>query len=174
MDAAEVKSSLLDYADGTCRDINFAGSTWAGVGRLLAWIGETYDHVSAVKCNSTGILEQVADCQNPEALLQAPRDSLSVGARSPEALLRDIQVFICLDEYDAPDVELTFFPRDVDQETFSLPAFIELVQKLSQLLEATKFFVRSENASWKFGDCGTNSGVIFTSESDICRQSKAR
>jgi len=169
MDAADVKSSLLDYDGGTGHDINFAGATWAGVGRLFTWIVEAYDHVGAVRCDGTDCIDQVTDGQNPEALLRSPGDSLSVGALAPEALLRDIQLLILRDDDGAPYVELTFFPGDVDQKTFSLPAFIELVQRLSELLEATKFFVRSENASWKFGDCGRDSGVIFTSESDICR-----
>jgi hypothetical protein len=59
-------------------------------------------------------------------------------------------------------VELTFFPQDVDKKAYSLKEFLKWLKPFLVSLNTSTYFVRYENASWKYGDTSEDSGVIFT------------
>jgi len=79
-------------------------------------------------------------------------------------LIRNLQVFICSEEDGSPFVELTFFPDDVVPGPFLRRNFIGWAQRMQTHLRARRYFARYENASWRFGDTGAQSGVFLVSD----------
>jgi len=59
-------------------------------------------------------------------------------------------------------IELIIFPQDFNKEAYSLKEFKIWLKPILITLNTSIFYVRYENASWKYGDINQDSGVIFT------------
>lgn len=155
-----IKPSLLDFDDGSCRDVNFAKPTWDGVRRLSNRLLSEYRIESAIDGQGESLCTSGSD-----GVLDWLRKSDSVRlilVRGPSPI-RSLQVFIYREPDGSPFVELTFFPEDVvDSQTLECD-FPTWVRELRDGLGATASYARYENASWAFGDTSAESGVFLVS-----------
>ena len=158
--AADIQRCLFER-DGSCRDINFTNPSWAGVDRLIERISRTHDIKEAT--DSSGSVVTVASGHTCDSLVPAPDGYVLFQGQAASALIRQLQVFVGREMDGMPFVEFTFFPDDLREAGFTVDGFVRFVRELQELLEATNYFVRYENASWRFGDCGQGSGVILSS-----------
>lgn len=159
----QIQARLLDQ-DGGCRDINFENPTWDGATNLIRWFLQNYTLISATTGQGTDIKADLANSQAYTLSVSAEEYIHLVGENSKE-LISDLQIFISNPqngENGAPFVELTFFP-DALSETFSGSGFVHFVEEMKQRLQASRYYVRYENASWRFGSSGLGTGVIFQS-----------
>jgi len=81
-----------------------------------------------------------------------------------KGLISQIQIFLGWVKNDEIFIELTFFPNDVNKKAYSLEAFKHWLKPFLVALNTGTYFVRYENASWKYGDTSKESGVIFTNK----------
>lgn len=155
------KAEILCHEDGSSRDINFDHFEWDGA---LAVIGSLLREAS-----SSSATDGKGDELDPRKITA---DEICTRARDHSfcrvvlcdvsELFRCLQIFVCEDNADrSAFVELTFFPEDV-LPSFSVRRLVTLLSHLAFMGKANDFFVRYENASWKFGSTGMGSGVIFT------------
>lgn len=156
----DIVTSLLDK-DGSCRDLNFEAPTWAGAGRLLASLENAFGEVSGT--------DQDGKFLGPEfrqdALAAAQKRGYAHLLFSQGAgLIRNLQVFISCEDDGSPFVELTFFPEDVRHTAALRCEFIAWAQQLQSQLGAPRCYARYENAAWRFGDIGAESGVFLVSD----------
>ena len=154
-----VESQIIDD-DGSCRDINFPDVTSPKAIALLELIKSfcTLDDAS----NNTGDKLDVSQLENSIASL--PSDSIT-SRWSSSRLIKHLQLFFSWDNADKVFIEITFFPNDVDRQSFSLVAFQDWLGPILKSLDTTEYYVRYENASWKYGDTGKYSGVIISNAS---------
>ena len=155
-DDIKIREALLDR-DGSCRDVNFANPSWEGVGNLRDWVRSQYSGLEIATYFPTSVTE-------PTWIPQQRGENSHILASQGKIFIRLLQVFISREEDDSPFVELTFFPQDVEDIPDLAARFCDLADSWARLLQATQYFVRYENASWQFGDCGDRSGVIFSKQ----------
>jgi len=154
----DIARSILDDDDGSCLDLNFDRPTWAGLGKAFEYLLEAFDTAAATRGDGGEIPEP-----KPDRLVEttAGGESLHVILNGGHDLFRNMQVFACRDADGGPFLELTFFPSDVQRIPNLRNAFVEWVQMVRDLLAASRAYARYENASWKQGDVGPNSGVFL-------------
>jgi hypothetical protein len=157
---SDIVTSLLDR-DGACRDLNFEGPTWAGVRDLLDSLESAFEEVSGADQDGNVL---TAPFRESVLAVAENRGYLHLIFNARAGLIRNLQVFICSEEYGSPFVELTFFPDDVEPGPFLRRNFIEWAQQMQMRLGARRYYARYENASWQFGDTGAQSGVFLVSD----------
>ncbi len=162
MDPAKVERCLVER-DGFCRDMNFADPSWAGVDRLMQWAAAPYDIKEATDSNGTDVIEKLVDRRSLETIFPAPDGYVHVLGDGRNTLIRQLQLFVAREEGGSPFVGMPFFPEGLNKRVFTVNEFVQLMQMTQDLLEASEYFVRYENAGWGFGDCGEWCGVIFSS-----------
>lgn len=152
-----VEAQILDI-DGSCRDITFSYLSPTGVLGLFDNFGTSY------------VLEKASDRDGRQVTVKGARhylaDSSSGIFHSTWAsgdLISYLQLFFSWEDRERYFAEVTFFPQDILVEQFCLTRFIEFLRVLGEASGATEYYVRYENASWKFGDTGEMSGVILSS-----------
>lgn len=150
--------SVLDV-DGSCRDINFEGLTWAGATSIMQWLIDNSANVTAdneekkpIESLQTG--KRVCDIARTTGVCH-------ISLRDTDGLFSQTQAFICPDS-DFAFVELSFFPEDIISDQYSLERLVAFLDNLKMIGRAANYFVRYENASWRVGDTSNDSGVIFT------------
>jgi hypothetical protein len=156
----DIVTSLLDR-DGSCRDMNFEAPTWKGVENLLASLGSAYEEVSGTDNEGKDLRPPFGESAIAEARKGGYIHVLLHRGAGP---IKNLQVFIGSEKDGSPFVELTFFPEDVEQTTSLRSDFIEWARQQQLLLEAKRYYARYENASWRFGDIGAQSGVFLVSD----------
>jgi len=159
----EIEECLLDE-DGSCRDINFENPTWEGAANLVRSFLQNYTVFSATTGEGKDIKVELADEQSFQ-LSTLLEGYIILSGQNSQALISGLQIFIGNPENGengTPFVELTFFPSNLN-ETFSGIRFIHFVEEMKKWLQASWYYVRYENASWKFGSSGFGSRVIFQS-----------
>lgn len=156
----DVVASLLDV-DGACRDLNFEHPTWAGVGDLIGHLGNSFKEVSASDLEGHVIAEV-----DPGSVSTAARESGSAHVVFGEGsgLIKRLQVFVVREADGSPFVELTFFPDDVEPAENLRADFLIWANDLRACLKARRYYARYENASWRFGEIGADSGVFLVSD----------
>lgn len=149
-----VETALLD-CDGSCRDINFAEciSTSAAID-VLRVLAPSWTLVEAM----TGEGEDIAKAELQGNLRQASGSLSTVwnGGSNPE----HIQAYFHWDEPDSVFCEITFFPQDVDGETFKLIDFLSMLSKLALAARSAEYYVRYEDASWHHGQHEKDSVIL--------------
>ncbi len=155
-DLDRIRDELLER-DGSCRDVNFVGMTWADALTILRRLIERADTGTAVDANG-GALQLDASIVH-----EASRTTSHVHLclESSSVPFTHFQCFIFADT-DVPFMELTFFPDDIVHSDAPLREVVHFLDSLCAGTSITDYFVRYENASWTFGDNGPTSGVIFT------------
>lgn len=163
----ETKSEIYEMItdiDGSCRDINFEGVNSSG---LRAYIDKITQSYSTVICQVWERNQESTKIPVAELHTHLMKHGLSVHihAEDSEKLLQQLELFIDIEDDNQPFLEVTFFPQDVNVASADIESFLHLLEEWLITLQATKFYVRYENASWDFGDISRYSGVIFTSDS---------
>lgn len=150
-----VETALLDH-DGSCRDINFSEYILTSRAiEVLKFLASSWTYVQAM----TGEGDEIASAEL-ESNLQRASGSLSTiwnGGRNPE----HVQAYFCWNEPDKVFCEITFFPQDIDSETFKLMEFLSILGKLVSLAGSDEYYLRYEDASWRHGQ-QKNDAVILS------------
>jgi hypothetical protein len=157
---SDIVTSLLDR-DGSCRDLNFEGPTWAGVRDLLVSLESAFGEISGTDQEGNVLPDPLGDSV---MAVEENRGQVRLIFNAGVGLIRNLQVFICSEEDGSPFVELTFFPDDVEPSPFLRRNFIAWAQQMQMHLRARRYYARYENASWRFGDTGAQSGVFLVSD----------
>ena len=160
MELHNLGTALLEW-DGSCRDVNFEGVTWAGVDTALRYLKESFSRVSATNGEGRSVLEPL-----PTAIASKAREGehLHVVLAEGTDLFTNLQISVWGSREGSPFVEVTFFPADLRARGDVKHEFLTWVNKLRSCLQARRYYVRYENASWTFGDTGELSGVILVSD----------
>jgi hypothetical protein len=161
----KLRDALLDV-DGSCRDITYDGASWDGIGKLLLHLRK---HYSKMKGSRSPLGEDVTSAlladEMPSVLPKEPDTFCLLVAEDSSAMISHLQIFVAREKDDSPFIEMTFFPQDLRASDDLVQRFRDLADNWAQLLDASKYYVRYENASWKFGDCSFGSGVVFVGPS---------
>ena len=154
----DVRESLLETY-GACIDVTLVEPKWEGVQTLLDDLWASYSTISA-----TNAYYEYVDSPEPSSVMAWAKETphLHVVLEGGIGLIKRLQVFLS-PELEGPFVELTFFPEDIDQPPDLAEAFVAWADAKCALAGASSYFARQENASWKFGDVGLNSGVFLAS-----------
>lgn len=152
----EIEEQVIDV-DGSCRDVNFPD-----VGRSEAI---TLLNQAQTNCE----LKSATDSEGDEISVDEMIERLSsseaetiVSYWTCQGLISQVQLFFFWNKDSNVFIELTFFPQDVDKKEYSLKEFLKWLKPFLVSLKTSAYFVRYENASWKYGDTSETSGVIFT------------
>ena len=155
-----IDAALLDV-DGSCRDMNFDRATWPGVRSLIDRARREFGDVR-VGFTSHGTDEvQVADVEVALDLVEQRGGCVQLLLNHGSSVLRHLQIFASSAPGEPLFVELSFFPQDVLPQVDPHVPFGAWADSVSNVLGATRYFVRYENASWTFGDVGAGSGVFL-------------
>ena len=152
---------ILDRDDGSCRDINFDRLDWDGAVAILELL--LWDASSAAATDVNGQTLNVL-AAGAAGICHHARNNKSchVVLTDVAELFNRLQVFVCTEEDGSAFVELTFFPDELLQASFTTKRLIDKIIQLSTIGRANNFFLRYENASWKLGSAGHGTGVITT------------
>lgn len=155
----KIEKYLLE-ADGSTRDITFIPTTLGSIENLLAFLLDNkYLLYEAYDNDGCSIKEKIQE--RDFTSLQLDEGSLFLKFRSGISIINNLIIFIDWPEDDKFAVEISFFPRDINMEIFTIENMMEYIEKLSILLNASDYFVRYENASWDLYD-PKGLGVIYT------------
>ncbi len=157
---------LITDNDGSCRDINFEGVKWHGIESYIKKLSDTYSDVKIQVWKPDEEAIEV-DCKDFINNILETGTSAQIYAEDINNIIQQLQIYIFTENNGQPFLELTFFPQDINLSADEMEKFLNLVKDWSDTFKATQFFVRYENASWKFGDTSKYSGVIYTSEMEI-------
>ncbi|MDY6970665.1 MAG: hypothetical protein SVR08_18725 [Spirochaetota bacterium] len=157
---------MITDNDGSCRDINFTGVKWMSV---EAFINKLFDSYSSVKIQLTHSGKETTEVEFRDFIDDIKKNdtSANIYAEDTNNTIQQLQMYIFTDSNGQPFIELTFFPQDLNLSAERIDEFLSLIEEWKDILEATKFFVRYENMSWKLGDTSKYSGVIYTSNMNI-------
>jgi hypothetical protein len=152
----DIEEQVIDI-DGSCRDVNFPDIDRPEAIALVSQAQTNCELKNATDSEGTGIsvTEIIARLSSSEA-------ETIVSYWTCQGLISHVQLFFSWGKGSKVFVELTFFPQDVDKKAYSLKEFLKWLKPFLVLLNTSTYFVRYENASWKYGDTSEDSGVIFT------------
>lgn len=148
-----IKYALLD-ADGSCRDVNFLGASDLGIVNMIRFFEPRFGSMKVIDQNGEDV---------PKPMLQSP--SVRVAGQRWHSVLRggssgvsQAQFSIFWNQTLIPEVEFTFFSQDIEDVTALLP----LCHDIKDVLGATRYWVRYEDAQWT-PEATDQSSVIFDS-----------
>ena len=156
----ELRDEILNFDDGSCRDINFDRIECDGVVAII----ESLLNNSSTATGSDGWGDPLdtLEINATDICSRAQKKSFCHLCLSDVAdLFRELQIFVCYEDSGMPFIELTFFPVDLLPIFTPQKLFNELI-RLATLGHAGNFFLRYENVSWQFGTSGPGTGVIVT------------
>jgi hypothetical protein len=148
---------ILD-CDGSCRDVTFTPTTKEAVVAFLKSMLLRYTATSAYDNNGIERSQQLRS-DDP---LNGIDGYIHIVLADGGGIIPHLQIFIDHDRVTYKhDVEVTFFPNDIDKHQFSLRSFRSLVEGWNDILNSADYFVRYENASWDLYD-PKGLGVIYS------------
>lgn len=159
MASLELIEEQLLFPDGSLRDINFVNPTWDGVIDLLNWFCKNYQITRAYTGEGTDFKTDFEKCETFKLIVPLEEDSINVVGEDSDFVVKGLLIFVGNRDDEAPFVELTFGPEDLTN--FSVATFVQFVEELRQILQASWYYVKYEDASWEFGSTGETSPVIF-------------
>ena len=152
----DIEEQVIDI-DGSCRDVNFPDVERAEVITFLDYI------------NELSALDNAYDSEGNELTISKLKETISSSKSETifsywhcKGLISQIQIFFSWKNNSKIFIEITFFPQDIDSTLYSLEKFKSWLKPILLALNVRIYFVRYENASWKFGDMSETSGVIFS------------
>lgn len=152
----QIEKALLNQ-DGSCRDINFSEEiSSAGAIGVLNFISTNWTLFDAVDSNGDEY-----NLEKARILLLESSGSLRTiwkGSENPNQL----QIYFHWVESNKIFCELTFFPQDLNFQTFSLTRFLEFLAKLVHASDSKEYYVRYENAAWRHGDSRYDQSIILS------------
>ena len=158
-DHRDLEAKLRDR-DGSCRDINFSEHLSAKASLALLEVVSTEWTLS----NATDQHGAAISRTDISRLVGIGTGAVTTVWRRG-SFLDHLRCFLCWDPTNGVFCELTFFPEDIIGNE---PFFKKFTDFLSLLLNAAQqpdYYVRYENASWRHGETGPESGVIFSHHS---------
>ncbi len=155
-DSTHYRDALTE-ADGTCRDINFAPLTLADCRTIAERVFSCAEKGSATDGNGNAVALDAA------AFLSAGTSTpfVHAGLANVSAVFSELQCFFCVED-GSPFWVLTFCPEHIFQHGDPLTTVVRFLSNICEGTDVTEYFVRYENAAWKFGDITSGSGVILT------------
>jgi hypothetical protein len=154
--------AALTERDGSCRDVNFIGATWDGVRRLVSAATADFDNVSVGMTSHDTNESSVTGIGTVLDLVQSAGGCAQLLLNDGRGFVSHLQIFVSSERGDVnPDLELTFFPQDVCSTPDVISAFLTWAEHLQALAQATGYYARYENASWRFGETGLGTGVFL-------------
>lgn len=156
----QIQEALFD-ADGSTRDITFTPVPTEKVASLFHALQRDFELQDAI----TDAGNDVATTLQTGAisdLFRHANGSVHSTWSSSIHVISHLQAFVSWPEFGNQYlVELTFFPKDLIRERFSLSGFAAIIENWAKILHADNYFVRYENVSWKEFD-GEAPDVIYT------------
>lgn len=159
-DLKMIQDALFDD-DGSMRDITFNPVPVEGVLGLIKILQRNFLLQSATNDNGDDI-HSLIQSQSLMRVFAPDRGHILLNWSSQAHMISFIQLFTCWPESDKGCfIELTFSPRDLVRDRFTIGGFIKTVEQWADVLQADDYFVRYENASWKEFD-ENSPDVIYT------------
>jgi hypothetical protein len=152
----EIEEQIIDE-DGSCRDVNFPEVNKNEAVALLKHMAGFCVLYSAT--DSEGNQLAVEDIARH---LSSTATGTIASYWQSQGLISQLQIFLAWKDWSDIFVELTFFPQDVDRQNYSLESFLAWLRPILVALKTDTYYVRYENASWKYGDTSEFSGVIIS------------
>jgi hypothetical protein len=148
----DLDEALHEHKDGSARDVNLDGASWAGVDALAAELIGRYETAIAHGGEGTEIAL-------PTNLLDVVEreHTIHVVFESAKQTPSQLQLFVC-EDHGAPWIELTFFPEHVS--SMDAKKLVTWVDELTRIAAAAGWYFRYENVSWEIGDVSSGSGVV--------------
>ncbi|GAB7129780.1 hypothetical protein JCM19000A_42880 [Silvimonas sp. JCM 19000] len=81
------------------------------------------------------------------------------------AVIEQLQFYVSWKDPQKIFAEITFFPEDIDWNKYSADDFLEFVAEIVAASGEPDFYLRYENANWRYGDIGPESWVILSHKS---------
>lgn len=151
---SRVEAALLD-CDGSCRDINFAECiSTSGAIDVLGLLASSWTLTRATSVEGDEI--DSAELERNFRLVSGSLSTVWTGGRNPE----HIQAYFHWLEPDRVFCEITFFPCDFDDETFTLLGFLSMLSKLTLAANSDEYYLRYEDASWRHGQYEKDSVIL--------------
>jgi hypothetical protein len=156
----EIEKQIIDQ-DGSVRDINIDNIDVSKACALAEHLYKNYSLSSAFTGDGRDVLSLIASPSLRSAIFEKEKSNVDLFWQNPENLIRDLKLFFEWNKRGDIFVELTFFPEEIDTETFNLDLFMGFLKPIIKISDTQQFYVRYENASWEYGDVSQYSGVIF-------------
>ncbi len=156
-----IQEDLLNR-DGSCRDINLA--EWISKDDAIAVIELVQESWSLVQ-SVDGEGQQLSLPETMSLLLHATGSAQMIWKR--EDFIPHLQLYCHWSSPTQYFCELTFFPNDLDVESFEMQTFFSFLKSLLSASHSEEYYVRYENASWKHGDISPDSGIIFSHHDNV-------
>lgn len=158
----EFTAFLVDD-EGTCRELTFQGSTREGVCAGIEWLDARGRFESASDDTGTDLQRPLRAALTALAEHREPRSATFTFVDDLGVVRRGL-VFVAFSPDEAPFVEISFFPEDVNASGDVSASLTTWAETLRAELRARRYFFRYENASWVLGDVGRWSGVFCVSD----------
>lgn len=148
-------AELKSRDDGSCRDMTFSALTEEQTRNLLDWLCESYAELEVEAYNSEDTEEIL-----PKDFFESAYQSMRIMARGSKTVIEIIQLYVYVENDGSYFAELTFFPEDIKNTNDLLDKMNSWLDIIDSKVNPSKYYLRFENASWKFGDVSKYSGVI--------------
>ena len=149
--------------DGSFRDINFENIAFESAIALIDCLVKIYRPRSASNSKGDDILNLIVN-GDIESQFEIQPNYIHATFENDKVLIRYMQILLDWEHTQNVCVELTFSPEDIN-DGFSLSSFEEFIAPFIAASGTTHYYVRYENASWKFGDLSRDAGVIYHGKS---------
>jgi hypothetical protein len=154
----EIESALLD-CDGSCRDINFSESiSRDGAIGILNFLDSSWMLSQALDENGEDI--PFADLSSTLERESGSLSTIWILGTNPS----HIQAYFFWNTDSGIFCEITFFPQDFDNASFTLDGFLLLLSKLVSAAHSKEYYVRFENYSWSHKEPMKEWGLILSHE----------
>lgn len=144
-----VVTACLLEADGSTREINFTPTNVNGAVRLLSEINSSYSLRDFSNHHGEDCLNLIknSDWENlfrgENGYCHCVWDKAGEGA-----LFTFLQAFISWEDLSELEIEVTYFPDDIEPDTFTLDAFRAMVERWRSLLGSRDYCVSYGGVDW--------------------------
>jgi hypothetical protein len=157
-DIRQIEREILDR-DGSCRDINIEEISFVKARDVTESLNAAYRIMSAVNSEGEDVKRLLNEGNIFDEFEKRP-NSIHVTYENERALISHLQLYLFWGHSENVSIEFTFFPEAIAKD-FSFSAFEQFISPFITASGSEEYFVRYENASWKYGDTSPESGVIF-------------
>lgn len=148
----------ITESDGAFRDINIRPITVTAAKGIFAFFSTSFILRDATDEDGNELLDIATINSQVENKQIGSVHSSWIGEKK---WVSQIQLYLAWD-IEGYECEISFFPEDIDKSIFTIQLFNKFLADLLNVAGNREYYVRYENASWRFGDCSKNSGVIFS------------
>lgn len=157
-DIGQIEKEILDR-DGSCRDVNIEDVSFERARDVVDSLKQVYLVTGTVNSEGEDVEELIKEGKIHEVFKKQP-NSIHATFENEMALVSHMQLHLSWDQSEKVSVEFTFFPESV-VGCFSFSLFDQFITHFVAASGSSEYFVRYENASWKYGDLSSEGGVIY-------------